>query len=151
MMKGNGDLEELRTIAKFADDREGIEAFVHVIENDLSLLLYRAVAKAKAELSAASETIFEVDLESVRVRAPISRAAFEGWIGEDIGRIGRVLDETVQATKLVAAEIDHVVATGGTSRVPAVRAMLAARFPGRPILDADPLHSIAAGLALMGA
>jgi hypothetical protein len=32
-----------------------------------------------------------------------------------------------------------------------VRAMLEARFPSKEIFDADPLHSIAAGLALMGA
>jgi hypothetical chaperone protein len=151
MMKGNGDLDELRAIAKFADDRAGIDAFVHVVENDLSLSLYRAVAKAKAALSAAAETMFEVDLESVTIRAPIARAAFEQWIADDVGRIGRALDETMQEAAIDPARVDHVVATGGSSRVPAVRAMLGARFPGRPILEADPLHSIAAGLALMGA
>jgi hypothetical chaperone protein len=151
MMKGNGDLDALRAIARYADDREGIEAFVHVIEHDLSLMLYRAVARAKAALSAQETTVFEVDLESVAITAPISRAAFEGWIAGDVKRIGRVLDETLHAAGIAPAAVDHVVATGGTSRVPAVRAMLGARFPGKEILEADPLHSIAAGLALMGA
>jgi hypothetical chaperone protein len=151
MMKGNGDLDELWSIAKFAGDREGIEAFVHVIENDLSLLLYRAVAKVKAELSSQNEAIFEVDLGSVNIRAPISRAAFEGWIETDISHIGRVLDETLAAAALSPESIDQIVATGGTSRVPAIRDMLQTRFPGKKIWDADPLHSIAAGLALMGA
>ena len=94
--------------------------------------------------------MFEVDLESVAITAPISRAAFEGWIAGDVKRIGRVLDETLHAAGVAPAAIDHVVATGGTSRVPAVRAMLSARFPGKEILEADPLHSIAAGRALMG-
>ncbi|WP_158814519.1 Hsp70 family protein [Methylocapsa sp. S129] len=150
MMKGNGDLDELRNMAKFAGDREGIEAFVHVIENDLSLLLYRAVAKVKAELSTQNDAVFEVNLESVRIQAPISRAAFEEWIRGDVSRIGRVLDETLQAAGVSPDDVDQIVATGGTSRVPAVRNMLQTRFPGKKIWDADPLHSIAAGLALMG-
>jgi hypothetical chaperone protein len=150
MMKGNGDLDALRAIAKFAGDREGIEAFVHVIENDLSLLLYRAVAKVKAELSTRDDAVFEVDLENVAIRAPIACAAFEGWIKADVGRIARALDETLHAAGASHDDVDQIVATGGTSRVPAVRAMLQARFPGRTISDADPLHSIAAGLALMG-
>jgi hypothetical chaperone protein len=149
LMKGNGDLDELRKIARYADDSAGIEAFVHVIEHDLSLRLYRAVARAKAELSAREETTFEVDLESVTIKAPISRAAFEGWIADDVARIGRVLDETLAAADIAPAAVDHIVATGGTSRVPAVRAMLEARFPAKAIADADPLHAIAAGLALM--
>jgi hypothetical chaperone protein len=150
MMKGNGDLDELRAIAKVAADREGIEAFVHVVENDLSLLLYRAVAKVKAELSMQDDAVFEVNLEDVVIRAPISRAAFEGWIKADVSRIARALDETLQTAGASPGDVDEIVATGGTSRVPAVRAMLQARFPGRTISDADPLHSIAAGLALMG-
>jgi hypothetical chaperone protein len=151
MMKGNGDLDALRNIAKFAGDRGGIDAFVHVIEHDLSLLLYRAVAKVKAELSTQNDAIFEVDLETVKIRTPISRAAFEQWIEGDVGRIGRVLDATLQAAAVSPERIDQIVATGGTSRVPAVRDMLQTRFPGKKIWDADPLHSIAAGLALMGA
>ena len=150
MMKGNGDLASLRDIAKYARDSEGLEAFVHVIENDLSLLLYRAVAKVKAELSVAEAAVFEADLESVRIRAPVTRAGFESWIAADVARIGRVLDDTLRMAGLSHEKIDQIVATGGTSRVPAVRKMLRDRFPGKEISDSDPLHSIAAGLALMG-
>ncbi|MGD0720321.1 MAG: Hsp70 family protein [Roseiarcus sp.] len=150
MMKGDGSLDQLRALARQADDGAGIAAFVHVIEHDLSLPLYRAVARAKAALSGEDSALFEVDLESVAIAEPITRAAFESWIAGDVARIGRVLDETLAAAGVAPGAIDHVVATGGTSRVPAVRAMLRSRFPGREILESDPLHSIAAGLALMG-
>ena len=150
MMKGNGDLASLKDIAKYARDSEGLEAFVHVIENDLSLLLYRAVAKVKAELSVAEAAVFEADLESVKIRAPVTRADFEAWIAADLARIGRALDDTLRTAGLSPDGVDQIVATGGTSRVPAVRKMLRDRFPGKEISDSDPLHSIAAGLALMG-
>jgi hypothetical chaperone protein len=150
MMKGNGDLAALRDIARSAADSEGLEAFVHVIENDLSLLLYRAVAKVKAELSTQASALFEVDLESMNIRAPIARADFEGWIAKDVARIGHALDETLRVAGVASVAIDQIVATGGTSRVPAVRKLLQERFPGKEISDSDPLHSIAAGLALMG-
>jgi hypothetical chaperone protein len=91
-----------------------------------------------------------VDLESVKIRAPIARADFEGWIAADVARIGRVLDDTLRTAGLTPDGVDQIVATGGTSRVPAIRKMLRERFPGKEISDSDPLHSIAAGLALMG-
>jgi hypothetical chaperone protein len=150
MMKGNGDLASLKDIAKYARDSEGLEAFVHVIENDLSLLLYRAVAKVKAELSASEAAVFEADLESVKIRAPVTRADFESWIAADVARIGRALDDMLRAAGVAPDSVDQIVATGGTSRVPAVRKMLRDRFPDKEISDSDPLHSIAAGLALMG-
>ena len=96
MMKGNGDLAEFEGHCEICARRDGLEAFVHVIENDLSLLLYRAVAKVKAELSGQEAAVFEVDLESVRIRAPIARADFEAWIAADLDRIGRALDETLR-------------------------------------------------------
>ena len=67
--------------------------------------------------------MFEVDLESMTIKAPVTRLEFEGWIAEDVARIGRVLDETLEAAGIAPGDVDHIVATGGTSRVPAVRAM----------------------------
>jgi hypothetical chaperone protein len=150
MMKGNGDLADLKDIAKYAQDSVGLEAFVHVVENDLSLLLYRAVAKVKAELSAAEAAVFEVDLESVKIQGPVTRGEFERWIAADVAKIGGALDDTLRAAGVTPDGVDQIVATGGTSRVPAVRRMLSERFPDKEISDSDPLHSIAAGLALMG-
>ncbi len=40
--------------------------------------------------------------------------------------------------------------TGGTSLVPAIRAMIAARFPGAVLSAEDEFVSVGAGLALMG-
>jgi hypothetical chaperone protein len=151
MMKGNGDLAALRDIAKSAADSLGLEAFVHVIENDLSLLLYRAVAKVKAELSTQASALFEVDLENMKIRVDVPRSDFETWIAKDVVRIGHALDETLRTAGVAPGEIDQIVATGGTSRVPAVRKLLQQRFPDKEIAESDPLHSIAAGLALMSA
>jgi hypothetical chaperone protein len=44
-------------------------------------------------------------------------------------------------------EIDIVLGTGGSSLIPAVRAMLDERFPGK-VVEHDPFTSVATGLAI---
>ncbi len=51
---------------------------------------------------------------------------------------------------LTAHQIDSVFLTGGSSFVPAVRALFEARFDPGKIATGSELQSIASGLALMG-
>ena len=52
---------------------------------------------------------------------------------------------TTRARRTTAAPGSELI-----RRTTCVRRMLRARFPDKEISDSDPLHSIAAGLALMG-
>jgi len=81
----------------------------------------------------------------------ITRTDFEDWIAEDLARIERALGDTLDASGLGAGDIDQVFLTGGTSFVPAVRALFARRFGAAKINSGDELVSIATGLALIGA
>ena len=47
MMKGSGDLQELKDLAKDALDPEPLQKFIDIIEYDLGFALYRAVSAAK--------------------------------------------------------------------------------------------------------
>ena len=87
MMKGSGDLKELRELARVALDPEPLEKFIDIIEYDLGFALYRAVSSAKMALSSQDETDFQFQGEGVDIQATITRADFEGWIAEDVGRI----------------------------------------------------------------
>ena len=46
--------------------------------------------------------------------------------------------------------MDHVFLTGGTSFVPAIRELVAARFPAAQFSAEDEFISVGAGLALFG-
>jgi hypothetical chaperone protein len=118
---------------------------VRVVEDDLGLVLHRAVEGAKVRLSASDAD--RVALDAIDLDLPILRTGFEDWIGADLAAIDQVLDGVLARAGLAERDIDRVFATGGTSLVPAVRARLAARFGGAKLVGGDELTSVAWGLA----
>jgi hypothetical chaperone protein len=150
MMKGSGDLKELRELARVALEPEPLEKFIDIIEYDLGFALYRAVSSAKVALSAQDETDFCFQGEGVDIQARITRAEFEEWIAEDVGRIAETVDQALAKAGVKADEIERVFLTGGTSFVPAIRRLFVERFGETRLTSADQFESIAYGLALIG-
>ena len=60
------------------------------------------------------------------------------------------MDRALASAELRPEQIDRIFLTGGSSLVPAVRAIFHRRFPSERIETGAELESIAAGLALMG-
>jgi hypothetical chaperone protein len=150
MMKGSGDLKELRELARVALEPEPLEKFIDIIEYDLGFALYRAVSSAKVALSGQDETDFHFHGEGVDIRARIRRVDFESWIAEDVNRIAETVDEALANAGIKPAGIDKVFLTGGTSFVPAIRNLFVERFGEGRLASGDQFESIAYGLALIG-
>jgi len=150
MMKGSGDLKELRELARTAFDPEPLEKFIGIIEYDLGFALYRAVSSAKVALSSREETQFRFQGEGVDIQARITRAEFESWIAEDVARIAATVDEALARADVRPEQIERVFLTGGTSFVPAIRRLFVERFGDSRLTSADQFESIAYGLALIG-
>ena len=150
MMKGSGDLKELRELARAALEPEPLEKFIDIIEYDLGFALYRAVSSAKVALSTQEETDFHFQGEGVDVQARITRADFEGWIAEDVQKIAGTVDEALTKAGVKPEQIERVFLTGGTSFVPAIRRLFVERFGENCLTSADQFESIAYGLALIG-
>jgi len=150
MMKGSGDLKELRELARVALNPEPLEKFIDIIEYDLGFALYRAVSASKVALSEAVVTQFRFQGEGVDIEARILRSDFESWIAEDVRRIAGALDRALLKAGVKASEIDKVFLTGGTSFVPAIRRLFAERFGEDRLTSTDQFQSIAYGLALIG-
>ncbi|MBF9232679.1 Hsp70 family protein [Microvirga alba] len=150
MMKGSGDLKELRALARTALDPEPLEKFIDIVEYDLGFALYRAVSSAKVALSANDETEFRFQGEGVDIQAAIARSDFEGWIAGDVARIAGAVDQALENAGIGAGEIEKVFLTGGTSFVPAIRRLFVDRFGESRLTSADQFESIAYGLALIG-
>lgn len=152
LMKGSGDLKELRELARDALDPEPLERFISLVENDLGFDLYRAVTAAKVALSDRERVPFRfADPGSgLDIRAEIARADFEGWIEADVARIGATVDEALARSGLGPDAVDRVFLTGGSSLVPAIRRLFVERFGAERLRSAEPFESIASGLALIG-
>jgi hypothetical chaperone protein len=150
LMKGSGDLKELRELARAALDPEPLETFIEIVDQDLGFALYRAVSDAKVALSSGDEAHFRFDVGGVAIEATVTREAFEGWIAPDVARIAATVDEALDRAGVEAGAVDRVFLTGGTSFVPAIRRLFAERFGEERLTSADQFESIAYGLALIG-
>ena len=83
--------------------------------------------------------------------AEVTRDTFETWIADDVAAIAATVDRALANAGVDEGAIDRVFLTGGTSLVPAVRAIFAERFGEDRIMAGAELTSIASGLALIAA
>ena len=150
-LKSGTILADLRKLAATSARGDELEALAVVVEMDMGLALYRAVGEAKAELSANERTTLRFAGWGVAVEAEITRQEFEGWIARDLGAVDAAVDEALARAGLDEGGIDAVFLTGGTSFVPAVRALFARRFREERLHQGDAFQSVASGLALLAA
>jgi len=86
----------------------------------------------------------------LRLEQPIRRADFETWIARPLATIAECADRTLEAAGVVAADVDRVFMTGGSSFVPAVRRIFETRFGAERLRGGGEFVSVARGLALHG-
>ncbi|MBN9435600.1 Hsp70 family protein [Bosea sp. (in: a-proteobacteria)] len=148
LMKSRETMAELKALIRDAVEPGRLEDLMTVIEYDLGYELYRAVSATKIALSSQDETRLSFSQMGVEIDRSVTRAAFEGWIAEDVAAIEQALDEALAKAGIEAGSIEAVFMTGGTSHVPAVRALFDRRFGAQRIHIGDAFRSVASGLAL---
>ena len=151
LMRNRRTLADLERLQRSAVDPDAIGRMIAVIENELGFPLYDAVGSLKRALSEGERAHFHFAGAGLAIEAEVTRAEFEGWIAEDVARIAAAVDRALANAGVHEGEVDRVFLTGGTSLVPAVRAIVAARFGEEAIMSGGELTSIAHGLALIAA
>ena len=150
-LKSGTILADLRKLADVSDRGTELEALITIVEMDMGFALYRAIGALKAELSTRDTARLTFQGYGVDIEADVTRADFEGWIKGDLARIDGAIDAALTQAGLDESGIDAVFITGGTSYVPAVRALFDRRFPTDRIKQGDAFQSVASGLALLAA
>jgi Fe-S protein assembly chaperone HscA len=145
---GGDDLDNL-LIAIAVDDIRG-DLGVDLSRHGAALAIIRkAVIEAKVALSSETSARLEIDLpDGQRYLREITREGFEQLIRP-------ILDRTVVSCKaalkdagLGPGEVDEVVLVGGSTRIPAVRALVEALFERKPHSDLNPDEVVALGAAV---
>ena len=149
LMRNRRTLAELEKLRRSALDPEAIARMIALIEHEQGYALYDAVGQLKRALSGAEQARFRFEGEGIAIDTQVRRVDFERWIADDVTRIAATLDTALARSALTEAAIDRVFLTGGTSLVPAVRALFEARFGPERIASGGELTSIAHGLALV--
>ena len=145
------NLEMLEQLRRSALIPERLEAFVHLIKDEMGYRLHESVRRVKFDLSVNAEAQFEFHCEPVSIAKKVTRLEFEKWIEPEVTSMAECVDRLISATGVSADDIDHVFLTGGSSFVPAVRNIFIERFGLEKITGGDELTSVATGLSLCAA
>jgi hypothetical chaperone protein len=140
--------EILKSARARAMEPDKIEALITLIDEDLGFQLHQAVQRLKFELSSAEEAEFRFVDGSLELRQIVPRGTFESWIADDLAAIEGCVDSLFADAGVSYPDVDRVFLTGGTSFVPAVRAIFERRFGADRVRSGNEFTSVARGLAL---
>ena len=150
MMRNRRTLDELRRLQRDAVDPEPIGRMIALIEHKQGFPLYDAVGRLKRALSSEDHALFHIAGDDIEIDGDVRRTDFESWIADDLRRIEAAMDAGLERAGVTAGDIDRVFLTGGSSLIPAIRAIFDRRFGSDRIATGGELTSIAHGLALIG-
>jgi len=129
-----------------APERE-LSALRSAIELQLGFEIFSTVDRTKCALSVEQLSLFSFHRAAVDIDRMAARRRFELAIAPLLTRVDGALDAVLERSGIGAPAIAEIVCTGGSSAIPAARALLARRFPAALIRDAAPHTTVAAGLA----
>ncbi|MDA0935153.1 MAG: molecular chaperone DnaK [Planctomycetota bacterium] len=128
------------------------------LKNDAMALqrLKEAAEKAKIELSSAQQTQISLPFITMDQSGPkhlqenLTRAKFEQLIESFLERCRIPCVQALKDAKLDASAIDEVILVGGSSRVPAVQALVKKIFGKDPNRSVNPDEVVSVGAAIQG-
>ena len=119
------------------------ERLLDLITNNYSYLVFQAIRKAKAAISATDFS--QIDIPELDLTIDISRADFDEIISGMLHEIETTIDEVLKRSNIGPNEITIVVRTGGSSQIASVKAMLG---KNNKVVEHNPFTSVAIGLAI---
>ncbi len=148
LLKNVKDLGVFDDLIAKADDPQFISNFKKLIVNDYGYLFFQQVDKAKIDLSLKENTNITFNQPDLNITQPISKSEFEAMLVEIIDSTRACIYESLNSSELKPDQIDHVLVTGGSSRVPVFQNLLTGIFGHQKIIQTDPFASVALGLSL---
>ncbi|MEP9380727.1 molecular chaperone DnaK [Nocardioides sp. KR10-350] len=117
--------------------------------------LYEAAEKAKVELSTTTTTTVNLPFITADAAGPkhlniaLSRAKFDQLTKDLVERTRGPVEQSLNDAKLTADDIDEVILVGGSTRIPAVQALVRRLTGGKePNMSVNPDEVVAIGAAL---
>ena len=152
---GGDDFDKIIVNWLVADfkEKEGINLL-----NDTQALqrLTEAAEKAKIELSSTLETTISLPFITANetgpkhIDTPITRAKFEDLCDDLISRCRIPVENAINDAKIDKSKIDEVVLVGGSTRIPAIQALVEKITNKKPNQTVNPDEVVAIGAAVQG-
>ena len=108
--------------------------------------LRRECVDAKEALSADTAVTVPVLLGAAQTSVRLTRSDFEAMIAGAVEETCTAVEATLVSAGLTCKNLDRILLTGGSSRIPLVTQLLSARYPGVTLeRDIDPKLAVAVG------
>lgn len=130
------------------EDQKAVKNLHTLIIENLGYMLFRAIERAKRELSDRESSIIEFSEKDIVILEEIMRDEFEALAEDKFQKIEACVDDTVSRAGISLQDVDTVLLTGGSSFIPRVRKIFLDRFGEGKILPVDAFTSVAYGLGL---
>jgi hypothetical chaperone protein len=140
---------ELAELVSLACEPEKVERLLNLVRHRLGHRLAFAVEDAKIELSAEDRVAILLTFLEANFSAAATREEFDGAIETRLDRLHATASDCMAAAGLRPSAIDTIFLTGGSSRVPSVRAAIARAAPSARLAAGSDLLSVALGLTQM--
>jgi len=144
--KNEREIAELVTLAA---EPEKVERLLKVVQQRLGHRVAFAVEDAKIALSAEDRVAMPLAFIEAGLAATATRPEFDQAIAVRVERLYRSASDCIAAAGLKPAALETIFLTGGSSRVPAVRAAIARAAPTARLAGGSDLLSVALGLTQM--
>jgi molecular chaperone HscA len=142
-----GDDYDMR-LAQVLLERAGLPTLDTLDAHDKRVVLTAARA-AKEALSGADETTVQATLNNaVSLTQTVTRAEFEAATDELTRRTITLMKRVLRDAKVTPDEVQGTVMVGGSTRMPVVRAAVAAFCGREPLVNVNPDEVVALGAAL---
>lgn len=141
-------LEALDDLVLAGAPKRELAALRSAIELQLGYEIFSVADAVKIELSSEEMAFLTYHRAEVDIDAVVPRRRFEVKAAPLLREIDDLLTEVLARAGIDAEQVSEVVMTGGSSGLPAARALLATRFPNATRRDFAAFSSVAAGLAM---
>jgi len=140
---------ELAELVSLAGEPEKVGRLLNVVRQRLGHRLAFAVEDAKIALSVEERAAMPLAFLEAGLAISATRVDFDRAIEARIDRLYKAASDCIAAAGLGPGAIDTIFLTGGSSRVPAVRAAIGRAAPSARLAGGSDLLSVALGLTQM--
>ena len=144
-------IRQIREVRRESAKPELIDRLIRVVEDERGHGLAASVEGAKISLSDREETEVALGFAEAGLAAPIRRASFERGTAVLSDKIADRIRRCLSGAGLTADRIDAVFLTGGSTRVPHVRAAILGEVPSARVVEGDIFGAVGAGLTIEAA
>jgi hypothetical chaperone protein len=107
-----------------------------------------SIEKAKIDVSSQTKSAITFSRPGIAIKEPLARSEFERLIERNLDVVDDQIGKALNDANVDPEDIDLVVRTGGSSRIPAFVDRLADRFGAEKLAERDAFTAVAEGLAL---